>query len=123
MLQKSKSKQINKLKYALIIPLLVVFLMSFNTKDIYIEKAEPIVDMVSNTIPEYLQSAEDKIVEKPVVKSKSKTEKQAVNSNKLTSKKDIEAFIITKKTSDSDLDDIIKKSRILINRFSRQDQG
>ncbi|WP_298344998.1 M56 family metallopeptidase [uncultured Algibacter sp.] len=111
MLQKSKSKQINKLKYALIIPLLVVFLMSFNTKDIYIEKAEPIVDMVSNTIPEYLQSAEDKIVEKPVVKSKSKTEKQSVNSNKLTSKKDIEAFIITKKTSDSDLDGIIKKAK------------
>jgi hypothetical protein len=85
--------------------------MSFNTKDIYIEKAEPIVDMVSNTIPEYLQSAEDKIVEKPVVKSKSKTEKQSVNSNKLTSKKDIEAFIITKKTSDSDLGGIIKKAK------------
>ena len=38
MLHKSKSKKINQIKYALVIPLLVLFLMSFNTKDIYIEK-------------------------------------------------------------------------------------
>ncbi|MGZ0016760.1 M56 family metallopeptidase [Yeosuana sp. AK3] len=38
MLHKSKSKKINLLKFALIIPALALFLMSFNTKEIIIEK-------------------------------------------------------------------------------------
>ena len=38
MLHKSKSKKANLLKYVLVIPLLALFLMSFNTEDIYIEK-------------------------------------------------------------------------------------
>ena len=38
MLHKSKSKKINLLKYALIIPALALFLMSFNTKEVIIEK-------------------------------------------------------------------------------------
>ncbi|GGF75676.1 M56 family metallopeptidase [Wenyingzhuangia marina] len=38
MLQKSKSKKINLLKYALVVPVLTLFLMSFNTKDVYVEK-------------------------------------------------------------------------------------
>ena len=38
MLQKSKSKKINLLKYALVVPVLTLFLMSFNTKDVYMEK-------------------------------------------------------------------------------------
>ena len=36
MLHKSKSKQLNVWKYALILPLLGLFLMSFNTKEVYI---------------------------------------------------------------------------------------
>ncbi|MCF8273249.1 MAG: TonB-dependent receptor plug domain-containing protein [Flavobacteriaceae bacterium] len=38
MLHKSKSKKINLLKFALIIPALALFLMSFNTKKVIIEK-------------------------------------------------------------------------------------
>ena len=38
MLHKSKSKKINLLKYAFIIPALALFLMSFNTKEVIIEK-------------------------------------------------------------------------------------
>ena len=38
MLHKSKSKKINQLKYVLVIPVLGLFLMSFNTKKMYIEK-------------------------------------------------------------------------------------
>ncbi len=41
MLHKSKSKKINRLKYVLVIPILVIFLMSFNTKKVYIEKEKP----------------------------------------------------------------------------------
>ena len=39
MLHKSKSKKINLLKYAFIIPAMSLFLMSFNTKEVIIEKA------------------------------------------------------------------------------------
>jgi len=38
MLHKSKSKKINQLKYALVIPVLGLFLMGFNTKEVYVEK-------------------------------------------------------------------------------------
>ncbi|MDO3694536.1 M56 family metallopeptidase [Wenyingzhuangia sp. chi5] len=40
MLQKSKSKKINLLKYALVVPALALFLMSFNTEDVYVERIE-----------------------------------------------------------------------------------
>ncbi|TGV03060.1 M56 family metallopeptidase [Flavivirga rizhaonensis] len=39
MLHKSKSKKINLIKYVLVIPLLVLFLMSFNTEEIYRENS------------------------------------------------------------------------------------
>ncbi|WP_303315883.1 M56 family metallopeptidase [Flavivirga abyssicola] len=39
MLHKSKSKKINLIKYVLVIPLLAIFLMSFSTKKVYVEKA------------------------------------------------------------------------------------
>jgi hypothetical protein len=38
MLHKSKSKKINQLKYALVIPALALFLMSFNTEEVYIQE-------------------------------------------------------------------------------------
>ncbi|AUP80965.1 M56 family metallopeptidase [Flavivirga eckloniae] len=37
MLHKSKSKKINLIKYAFVIPLLTIFLMSFNTSEVYVE--------------------------------------------------------------------------------------
>lgn len=40
MLQKTKSKKVNLLKYALIVPVLAMFLMSFNTQDIYVEQTQ-----------------------------------------------------------------------------------
>ncbi len=49
MLHKSKSKKINLLKYVLVIPILVLFLMSFNTKEIYIEKENPETNAISLT--------------------------------------------------------------------------
>ncbi len=41
MLHKSKSKKINQLKYALVIPALALFLMSFNTEEVYINQQSP----------------------------------------------------------------------------------
>jgi len=49
MLHKSKSKNSNQLKYLLILPVLAIFLMSFNTKKVFVNKetpaAEPVIDM------------------------------------------------------------------------------
>ncbi|OUR92189.1 hypothetical protein A9Q87_06825 [Flavobacteriales bacterium 34_180_T64] len=42
MLHKSKSNKLNSLKYILIIPILALFLMSFNTKEIFVEKEIPL---------------------------------------------------------------------------------
>ena len=51
MLQKSKSRKINQLKYALIIPVIAGFLMSFNTKEVYIlkEQSKDLYNLKSNT--------------------------------------------------------------------------
>ena len=38
MLQKSKSKKRNLFKYALVLPFIALFLMSYNTEDVYVEK-------------------------------------------------------------------------------------
>jgi hypothetical protein len=49
MLHKSKSNKFNQLKFALVLPLLTLFMMSFNTKDIYIEiplNEEPVMTIV-----------------------------------------------------------------------------
>jgi len=52
MLHKSKSKKINLLKYAFIIPALALFLMSFNTKTVIVEKVSltEAIDKTSNSI-------------------------------------------------------------------------
>ena len=42
MLHKSKSKKLNALKYALMLPAMAIFLMSFNTKEILIEIDDPL---------------------------------------------------------------------------------
>ncbi|WP_111308268.1 M56 family metallopeptidase [Confluentibacter sediminis] len=56
MLQKSKSKKINQLKYALVIPFVALFLMGFNTKEIYVEKQNPrksnLIETSKKIIPE-----------------------------------------------------------------------
>jgi bla regulator protein BlaR1 len=58
MLHKSKSKKINLIKYAFVIPLLAVFLMSFNTEEVYIETHQNLLDesnkVSGNNIDEFL---------------------------------------------------------------------
>jgi len=55
MLHKSKSKKINLLKYSLIIPVLGLFLMSFNTKEVIIENTALPVKNEKNINSELLQ--------------------------------------------------------------------
>lgn len=114
MLQKSKSKKINKIKYALVIPLLAIFLMSFNTKDIYIKKAEPIFDMLPNPVLNNLEPEKSMIAETPLKTNAVETittpkvKNRTINN---VSKKEVEVFIVTKNASDADLDQITSEAK------------
>ncbi|MFH4967552.1 M56 family metallopeptidase [Gaetbulibacter sp. M240] len=105
MLQQSKSKKINQLKFALVIPVLTFFLMSFNTKTIYVEKAQP---KMTKTIPvKPLSEPQEQSVknEKPQpVASEFPATKPIKNQNPST-------YVIQKNTSDSELDDMAKKAQ------------
>ena len=107
MLQKSKSKNIKKIKYALVVPLIALFLMSFNTKEIYIEKTEPVVNMMPNTILGNLEPFETSTAlgnEMVIVKP-------SAISNGIDARKELEVFIITKTTTDAELDKIAKTAK------------
>ena len=110
-----KSKKINQFKYALVIPLLAIFLMSFNTKEMYVEKHEPVNDILPNTILDVLESREFEINEKPIVKTNSNKKANLqippVNNYKsnLDADKELVEYIITKTTSDTDLDKLTEK--------------
>ncbi|GAA3599516.1 M56 family metallopeptidase [Flavivirga amylovorans] len=80
MLHKSKSKKINQFKFAIVIPILTLFLMSFNTKEVYINKAKISEDTLSNDVI-----------------------KIAI------AKKDTETIVITKDFTDTNLDNLISK--------------
>jgi hypothetical protein len=63
MLHKSKSKKINLIKYTLIIPALALFLMSFNTKTVIIEK-KPVKETIHKTSNSILQEPYKVIITK-----------------------------------------------------------
>ncbi|MDG5492589.1 M56 family metallopeptidase [Psychroserpens sp. SPM9] len=53
MLHKSKSNKLNQLKLLFVLPLLAVFMMSFNTKDVYVERAsEAHIDPIILEVPQ-----------------------------------------------------------------------
>ena len=127
MLHKSKSNKLNVWKYALVLPILAIFLMNANTKEIYIEKsanadasianADPSVEKVVNNI---LNSAEKK---EQVSDSSNNLKPTNINnkqSNKsfLTSNQDPKApkasdehevVIISKDITDSELESLKKQ--------------
>lgn len=64
MLHKSKSKPLNLWKYALILPLLALFLMSFNTKEIYTTTVTPSKTSNVSSIVKTLEDIEAVIITK-----------------------------------------------------------
>ena len=141
MLHKSKSKKINLFKYVLIIPILAIFLMSFNTKTVYVEKALPVTEneFTSNSFAEETLITNDNIEEKeetakidiPATKDKNK-KVVALNTN--TQKKsvkvigDVEVVIITKNFTDTDFEKVtndLKKEGITakFKGIKRNDKG
>ena len=148
MLQKSKSKKINQIKYALVVPILAVFLMSFNTKTIFIEKEEPekIIEqepietteqetkqieprkeMVSNLI----SAPKEEAVKPQRTTSNIQTENPSKPSVKILDNvnkhKKIE-FLVFKTSTDSDLEKIVSKGKkngltISFKSVKRNDKG
>ncbi|GGK17914.1 hypothetical protein GCM10007962_10170 [Yeosuana aromativorans] len=104
MLHKSKSKKINLFKYSLILPLLALFLMSFNTEEVIIEKAlkepteQPVLNPSSNVVIPALTKTQ---VEKPALQNATVKKTNSTSAN-------IEV-IITKDFTDNDFEKLKTK--------------
>ena len=129
MLHKSKSKKINLFKYILIIPILAIFLMSFNTKTVYIEKELPVIENTysSNSfIKKALTTNNAVLNNKESVKIKSTTKsnnKETItprtkpHQKKAKTNGDIDLVVITKNFTDADFEKVVedlKKSGVTI---------
>ena len=140
MLHKSKSSKIKFWKFGLLIPALGLFLMSFNTKTIFIEKekAQNLDDTLQVEATEQLNEFYDTIdtTEKTKDKTKSLKSKSKVKSavkvkpNVVTpiSDNEISITVIDKNTSDAELDKIksnLKKEGLTVKfkGVKRNSQG
>jgi len=111
MLQKRKSKNRNQLKFLLIIPALAIFLMSFNTKNVYIQedtktKASLAISKELKTIT--TTNSNSKAF---VAHSKPATKKVSTNNAKANTKiaQDMVAYFIENTFTDAELDNVIEK--------------
>jgi len=128
MLHKSKSSKLNVWKYAVVLPILAVFLMSANTKTIYVEKvsatkAETTFSdpSVENELDKVLNSTENKAPSAKAIDNVKTTEANTTNRNTSKTKNsnnsnpaaigigDHEMTIITKDFTDADLDKVKKE--------------
>ncbi|MEC3907524.1 M56 family metallopeptidase [Tamlana sp. 2201CG12-4] len=108
MLHKSKSKKRNQLKYLLILPLLGLFIMSFATKEIFINPEDPFYEDPSVALNSHEGSSEH-------------MEQQSASNDLRTveNKGDIEVFIIAKNFTESELNKIVNtlKEKGITARF------
>ena len=115
MLHKSKSKKINQIKFAIVLPLLAIFLMSFNTEKIYVEKEIPVIELMDtkptiendNTTKELNPFIAEPLKQKVVSEVLSQTKKQ--NTINKVAINDLIEVLVTKKSSDKNLDEIAAK--------------
>ncbi|SFZ92259.1 Signal transducer regulating beta-lactamase production, contains metallopeptidase domain [Flaviramulus basaltis] len=114
MLHKSKSKKINQIKLTLVLPLLAIFLMSFNTEKIYVAKENPLNKTFNiETLEEIDNSTKvDNVIAESDKKKGDKSTSTSVIAKKQNIKKspilnDLIMVGINKKSTDSDLDNII----------------
>ncbi|WP_412561401.1 M56 family metallopeptidase [Winogradskyella sp. MIT101101] len=134
MLHKSKSNRLNAWKYALILPALALFLMSFNTKEILIEVEDPAnlsntaQNEASSQLNDFYNNINFDNSNKAIASNKANVPKK--NQNRLTAPTttkavknksktlgDVSITIIDKNTTDSELDKIketLKKEGLTI---------
>ena len=89
MLHKSKSSILNIWKYALVLPALVIFMMSFNTKDIFIEKPAASTPQIFEQIDEH--STKEPIINKDLTITKDMTDAELENIKATLKEKGFEA--------------------------------
>ncbi|TVZ60363.1 beta-lactamase regulating signal transducer with metallopeptidase domain [Flavobacteriaceae bacterium MAR_2010_105] len=120
MLHKSKSNQLNVWKYALILPVLAFFLMSANTKKVYVEKVIPMEEVTSYASPSIdlisKLPTDQAEIDKPEPKEtfSANSEKTALSNSNNQPKNAVAKFanisaMITKDLSDAELDAIKKE--------------
>ncbi|SEQ88074.1 TonB-dependent Receptor Plug Domain [Hyunsoonleella jejuensis] len=129
MLHKSQSKKTNHLKFLLIAPVLAIFLMSFNTEAVFIQKETTPVYNISTEaeldVPnmDAIKPAEKTSIPKIAATNKLVSKKVAVKAEPKATitaqdKKPDEIIIITKNTSDDELNTIAasqKENGITLN--------
>jgi len=111
MLHKNRSNNRNQLKFLLILPALVVFLMSFNTKEVYVDK-EPIHKSTRTILD--LNAFDTLAAEADIESTLPKTEKKATSitnqqTSKAVSKQDIATYFIESTFTDAQLDNVVTK--------------
>ena len=113
MLHKNKSNNRSKLKFLVILPALAVFLMSFNTKEIYIEKESntktessvlDLNDFESSQVETY--AIADKMLPDTSIKAANKADLLKSSS---IAKQDIAIYFIESTFTDAQLDNVITK--------------
>ena len=146
MLHKSKSKKVNIWKYSLVLPILALFLMSFNTKEIFIEKEQPqdIANTAQQEATEQLNNFYDNIEPGTSTTPSTQTIKAETNvsasattiantttrteAKTINADGDISITIIDKNTTDAELDKIkadLKKEGLTVKfkGVKRNDNG
>ncbi len=103
MLHKSKSNKLNVWKYALILPVIGIFLMSANTKKVYVEKAETTENNTSLADP----SIKNELNSIIYYSENNETDAKKGQDPKVTEVIiDHDHFMITKDFSDSNIEDL-----------------
>jgi len=115
MLHKNKSKNRNQLKFLIVLPALVLFLMSFNTKDIYIEAKSSnietaIISQKAKTIATTVNNTEVlKTESKPIATSKKTVASNNIVKSNIKLAQDIVTYFIESTFTDAKLDNVITK--------------
>ncbi len=112
MLHKNKSRNRNQLKFLLVLPALALFLMSFNTKDVYIEAAQQKTEattITEETKPTTITSKNSETPEIINPTKKATVAKNIVKPNTTIIKQDIVTYFIESTFTDAKLDEVTKK--------------
>ena len=140
MLHKSKSKKINLFKFIFVVPILAIFLMSFNVKKVYVEKKipkpdTPVVSYFPMNDAETLTKENAEKISEIETKQKPKTSNKpltttVVNTNTKPIAKigDTQMVLITKNFTDADFEHVkaqLKKEGIDVKfkGIKRNDKG
>ena len=113
MLHKNRSSKKSQLKFLLILPALALFLMSFNTKEVYIEKESSTIERSDSVLDLNMFSSDEVVYDseskKSKVTAKTNTIAENIENKQSIKKQDIVAYFIESNFTDDQLDDVVSK--------------